>query len=604
MSKIVLGKSEQGDVVEADVDVLLLTRLLITANSGGGKSYLTRVLIELLRSKVQEIILDPEDEFSSLREKFDFAQIGEGGEAPMHVRSAAILAERLLEHRFSAICNLYELKADQRPVWVRLFIDSMMNAPKKLWHPVIIWLDEAQMFAPEDGKCESYGSVVDLATRGRKRGFCLIPCVQRLADLTKKVTGQMLNRLVGPTFEDVDLDRAVKVLSVAKADEAKFREEIKLLEPGDFYALGRAISKTRILFKVRKAQTSHPEPGKVSRNIPGLPAHRLKAMLPVLADLPQAAEEKAKTEADLRAELRTVRSELLQAKTRLKVVPVAAAPVKIAPAPASAPKVIKIPAIPASDIKRIESAVSQLERLAEKIAPLSDTAAVLRGAATTLGDRLSTTARLLAQPIRQAPAAPSHSKSVTPPTPSGTPVKQPLATPAEAGDRNLSAPQLRILGVLAFFKTMEILDVPRTWVAPLSGVSHTSGGYGNNLGRLRSLGHIDYRLPGTMFITPEGEALAGEPEALSPEEILFRCKASVTGPQALILTSLRGVFPGDYSRDDLAAMVAVSPSSGGYGNNLGALRSAGMIRYTSPGRVCMANWVAGSLEREPAAAAM
>lgn len=47
MSQIVLGKAGKKNVT-LDLDVLLRTRLLVQANSGGGKSWLLRRLAEQL----------------------------------------------------------------------------------------------------------------------------------------------------------------------------------------------------------------------------------------------------------------------------------------------------------------------------------------------------------------------------------------------------------------------------------------------------------------------------------------------------------------------------------------------------------------------------
>jgi hypothetical protein len=55
---------------------------------------------------------------------------------------------------------------------VRLFLEALVNAPKKLWHPALVVVDEAHVFCPETGEAESGDAVIDLATRGRKRGFC------------------------------------------------------------------------------------------------------------------------------------------------------------------------------------------------------------------------------------------------------------------------------------------------------------------------------------------------------------------------------------------------------------------------------------------------
>jgi hypothetical protein len=58
VSKIVIGQSE-GKQLKLDVDLLITSRLLIQANSGGGKSWLLRRLAEQCWGKVQTIIIDP-----------------------------------------------------------------------------------------------------------------------------------------------------------------------------------------------------------------------------------------------------------------------------------------------------------------------------------------------------------------------------------------------------------------------------------------------------------------------------------------------------------------------------------------------------------------
>ena len=96
MSKIVIGEAE-GKNIGFDLDVLMPSRLLIQADSGGGKSWLLRVLLEQIFGKMQAIAIDPEGEFASLREKFPYVLVGKGGETPADPRSASLLAQRLLE---------------------------------------------------------------------------------------------------------------------------------------------------------------------------------------------------------------------------------------------------------------------------------------------------------------------------------------------------------------------------------------------------------------------------------------------------------------------------------------------------------------------------
>src|SRR5579864_5666078 len=134
VSSIVIGKYGTRNV-QLDVDVLLRTRLLLQANSGKGKSWLLRRIAEQLFGKVQVVIIDPEGEFATLREKLDFVLVGKGGETAAHPRIAALTAQRLLELRASAVCDLYEMKPQERHSYVQLFLESLIDAPKTLWHP-------------------------------------------------------------------------------------------------------------------------------------------------------------------------------------------------------------------------------------------------------------------------------------------------------------------------------------------------------------------------------------------------------------------------------------------------------------------------------------
>ena len=149
--------------VRIDLDRLVETRLLIQANSGAGKSWTIRRLLEQTHGSVQQIVVDREDEFSTLRAKYDYILAGkEGGDCPADVRSAALLARRLLELRVSAVVGISELKAHERPRFVKLFLESLINAPRDLWHPCLVVIDEAHIFCPQSGDAESGPAVRDL----------------------------------------------------------------------------------------------------------------------------------------------------------------------------------------------------------------------------------------------------------------------------------------------------------------------------------------------------------------------------------------------------------------------------------------------------------
>ncbi|SRR5581483_4333695 len=312
MSRISIGKADGRDVA-LDLDTLLRTRLLIQANSGGGKSYALRRILEQAFGKVQCIVIDPAGEFATLREKFGYVLVGEHGETPADLRSAGLVAEKLLELRASAVCDLYNLKPADRHAWLKKFLAAVMNAPKRLWHPVLFVVDEAHKFAPEKGEGESEAKeeMLSLASDGRKYGFCAIFATQRLAKLDKSAASELLNVMVGPTFMDIDLERAHKALGIVRSDWREFDAQMKTIEPGHFWALGRAISTDRILVRIGGVQTSHPEAGAAARAAEPPPApEKVKALLPKLADLPKAAEEKARSEAELRRDIRELKAKL------------------------------------------------------------------------------------------------------------------------------------------------------------------------------------------------------------------------------------------------------------------------------------------------------
>lgn len=301
-----------------DLERLLETRMLVQARSGAGKSHLLRRLIEQTHGQVQQIVIDPEGEFDTLREKFDFVICApEGGDVVATPATARMLARKLLETHLSAVVNIYDLKPHHRLEFVRLFCDELINAKRALWHSVLIVIDEAHIFCPQDGKSESAGAIIDLATRGRKRGFCLCLATQRLSKLHKDAAAEMGNKLIGGTGLDIDVKRALDEIGWRSAENAAY---IRALPAGGFLAFGPALSNTVRKIFVGPVTTVHPKSGSRLLTSPPPPSAKIKAMLAEgLRDLPQEAEKEAKSLEELREKNRelkgTVAHLLNQGKT-------------------------------------------------------------------------------------------------------------------------------------------------------------------------------------------------------------------------------------------------------------------------------------------------
>jgi uncharacterized protein len=262
MTKPILGTTAGNKPLAIDLDRLVETRLLLQANSGAGKSWALRRILEQTHGRVQHLVVDVEDEFHTLREKFDYVLAGRhGGDCPADTRSAPLLARRLLELGVSAIIGIYELKAHDRIRFVRLFLDALVNAPRELWHPVLVVVDEAHIFCPQAGQAESAGAVIDLMTRGRKRGFCGILATQRISKLHKDAAAEANNKLIGRSALDVDMKRAADELGFSGRDD---QARLRTLGPGEFFAFGPALSPSVIPVKVGTVETTHPRAGQRS----------------------------------------------------------------------------------------------------------------------------------------------------------------------------------------------------------------------------------------------------------------------------------------------------------------------------------------------------
>ena len=372
MSKILIN-----DTVGIDLPTLIDTRLLVQANSGGGKSWLLRRLLEQSHGKIQQIIIDLEGEFSTLREKYDYILAAKEGDTAAEPQSAALLAKRLLELNVSAIIDLYELSHQERKRFVRLFLSAMINAPKSLWHPCLVIVDEAHVFAPQVGQSEAMEAVIDLATRGRKRGYCAVLATQRLSKLHKDAVAEMNNKLIGRTGLDIDRKRAAEELGFTTKEDAI---SLRNLAPGEFYAFGPAISEAVEKVTVGSVATSHPKAGAriITQVTP--PTANIRKIISQLADLPQEAKQEMQDLETLKAENTILKRHLTLLEKQSQSV---AAPkvVTIEKPNASHLKALRlIQSIAAKELGSSISVDSQLSTSAHTPAPTADKKPVVGGA--------------------------------------------------------------------------------------------------------------------------------------------------------------------------------------------------------------------------------
>ena len=610
------GKYEDaGSRATLDVPVFLRTRMLVQAASGQGKSHWLRRLCEQLFGKVQIFVIDVEGEFSTLRPKFDFAVVGEGGDAPADVRSAALLAQKLLELRTSAIFDLSEAfrkHPRDRHTWVKNFLGSMMEAPKRLWHPVVVVVDEAHKFAPEKDESEASDAMIALTTDGRKRQFCAVYATQRLGKLSKDAAAELLNVMIGGTVLDIDRKRAAEALGVYGKDLQPFNAEIKTIERGFFWCLGPAIARDRLLTHVGPTVTSSPKFGSKASAEPPPPTAKIKALLPQLADLPKLAVEKQQTEAELRKKIldleRAARSPAIERTISKGKAAAPAKPIAIKPEQL----ITAYHPVELAIVKSIEPYLDDVSKHVEKLRIALGKLNVDRRLFTNVAAVLNKSAGPAQRTIGNAsgtlsgegkPGAHPATKTFLGSAPQTT---WKPSTSLRPGDKVLhrgrvdtvesvdgvTRPQTRILAALAQLEAIDQVVVTRGQLAFFAGTRQTSSSFEKNVGTLRTSEYVTYPQPNTVTLTDLGRAIAPPARALDPESIKSLAGEILTNPERNLFEKIHEDFPNDaLTREELAERAGVAATSSSFEKNLGNLKTAGLITYPVKGSVRAAEWL-------------
>jgi hypothetical protein len=533
------------------VEELVRTRLAIQANSGFGKSRALRQLYEQTFGRLQQFIFDVEGEFGSLREKFDYLLIGdtsEGADLAIHPEQAAELCRRLMEIGASCIFDLSALPSrTEQQRFVRLFLEELMRLPRSFWRQILVGIDEAQVFVPEKGygDSEATEAIISVAARGRKRGYCLVLAFQRLSQVHKGALAELTNRMIGRTGLDTDLRRAAKDLGMDTAGSAV----LKRLERGQFYAFGPAFGDEVTLVRSGDVLTSHFSGVDGGQYVPPVASEAVRALL---------------------SQLREV---------------VALDPVAAPSSPVPTVQIREVPVFVPGEVEQIRASVELLSlSLRESAGDMARISGCLTGLQASL-DRLpgansEPSAALPSLPVPvAAPAVPI-------PTPPRRVEADPVAKYEVEPNGKLSAPQQAILNALADFAQLGHAHMSRSNVAVWSAASPTSSAYGNNLGRLRTMGLIDYPSGGQVALTDAGrQRVRNVVRIVSAQDLLEAWCKRLSGPQSLILRRLVQVYPNAIARETLASVTGASATSSAYGNNLGHLRSLGLIDYPRPGQV-------------------
>ena len=556
--------------VAVDLDKLLAHKLAIQGNSGSGKSWLLRTLLEGTHGQVQHLIIDPEGEYRTLREVFDdYLILGREGDLSVTPESVGAAVRSLVPAGANLILDLSDYGESERDAICAAAVVSLMALKRQAGRHLLVVCDEVQTLAPQSSSSgASLSALTDLALRGRKRGFGLVISTQRLAMVNKNLLAMCSNRLFGLTTLGNDLRRAAEELGF----NARERSRLKTLSPGEFFAFGPAVSQEVVKVRSAPVRSTHPTPGSV---IPPTPpaGEALSKLLSKLRVEPEGGEQEPSTAPPLREADIKARVDAAVAEVRGEV---------------------------SAEIESLRARVVTLSGKLREIHTLSVDAAPLERDVAP-GEKVTAPLPVETSTPSATPALPPEASvafATVPPAVAALEVETPEpagldqqdspahAPPAEADLETISAKERRFIDTLASLHNLGLREVAREVAAPLSRQSHRSSAYTALVTNLHKQGLLSYPVPGGLALTEAGRAVATPtPKPLSDEALQSAWLGQLETYEERLARELLNAHPRALSRDELSVLTGYSALSSRFAAALTKLRRFGLADYPATGMV-------------------
>jgi hypothetical protein len=533
---------------------------------------------------------------------------------PLNAGDGALIADVLCEHRVSMVLSVKHLSGRERSGFMVAFAQTLFQ--KWGGGPLHLVLEEAHEFAPQmggsrgnqsntDNEAAMLGAFKRLWKLGRSSGIGGSAITQRPASLSKDITTQseilIAHRTIGP--QDV---RAIGEWVKYHGERLDILAELPSLPTGETFVWAPefpeekpiGLQRTTVLLRDTYDSASTPKVGEKRvepKELAPVDLERLRAKI-------SATIEKAKAD-----DPRELKKQIAELKKEL------AAKVSVAPSNERSTPVLTeaerallktvaeefrdfVDSIADRADRTLTSIAERARSEIEKVAGEWTTNVEKRRAlflerleqtrVQKVLDKLTQLAPNTHAPLtprvgRQVPVSP-HARRVPPVAATSRPVR--VVASSSKGDLRVTPARQKILNGLAFLHGIGVAPADKTQLALIVGVSPTSGGYFNNLGSLRSAGLIEYPSGGAAALTAAGAAIASTDGIPSTTDELHNAiRAKLPAAKWKILEALIPIYPKALHKDDLAEKIGVQPTSGGYFNNLGSLRSLGLIDYPQPG---------------------
>jgi len=556
----------------------------VLAVRGAGKSNLGAVMAEeMFDAKLPFVVVDPVGSWWGLRSSGDGKAPGlpipifggRHGDVPLERTGGHLVADLVVDERLSCVLDLSEFSEGDK---IRFLIDFAERLYRRNTDPLHLFLEEADDFIPQRPFREQarlLGAWENIVRRGRARGLGMTMITQRSAALNKNVLTQIETLFVLRTTSPQDR-KAIAAWVEYHGQAQQLLESLPGLPDGTAWCWSPSWLKVLKQVAIRRRRTF--DSGATPKDARGrrAPATVADVDLGALQQRMAATIEKAKAEdpRELKARIRQLEQQLT-AK----------------PAPAAVKeKRVEVKVLKDGQLARAEKLVADLRKLVEAyITSIDELRTDMDRGSNALGMKLEAVADEVSAAIASTRIPARGAAEVR--TVGAPVVRAPVVSPAPTRraegppTEGLTRPQQRILDALAWLEGVSINDAERPQLGFLANASPRSSSFQNNLGTLRSAGLIEYR-GARVALTDSGRGTANHPEKiLTAEQLQGAVLAKVSGPQDRILTTLIAAYPQVVARPDLADRAGASATSSSYQNNLGFLRSLGLIDYRDGGVV-------------------
>jgi hypothetical protein len=551
-----------------------------------GKTYNSSVIAEeFVEQGLPFVVLDPTSAWWGLRASADGKSAGlpvtiiggEHGDLPLDVGAGRALADLVIEEPGFYVLDLGHWESDsEHRRFAAPFLDRLYRAKAKNRSPLHLFVDEADVFAPQKpqkGDEKMLHNMQAIVRRGGIRGLGTTLITQRAAVLNKDVLTQLDLLIILRTISPQDQDAVDDYIKRGAAGQrAEIMSSLASLAPGEAWIYGPGEDPPivqRVQFRKRRTFNSSATPEGQDviepRVLADVDLDRLRVRL---ADSIKKAEEDDPKA--LRKKIAELEEEIASARQISYDLGFQSGHANGKAEAGVETKTVDVPALENGEISRLEESLYELENTREQLALLVTEVA---GTAGELGSTI-----VFAKELREknlgavttsaAPSAPDLQRVVN-----RMQIREVPATPVVSGAEDGYAPAGLARDILEALASVWPRELSRSQLGAMTGKSAKAGYFANTLSKLRTAGYL-------VDLTPTQIAfdLVGHPEPKTPAQLRDMYRQKLGSGLPLEIFEVLEANPRGLTRQEIALAVGKSGKAGYFANMLSKVRGLGIVK--------------------------